>query len=120
MLGDRADVLVQLPFAAGDLSEPEPDVAVVPVSEPTHPSKAILIIEVAQSSLKEDRGKASLYAAAAVPEYWIINLVDNVIERHAQLKNGAYTKVTNHGRGEPLAVPSFEDVTLRIDELILP
>jgi Uma2 family endonuclease len=67
-LGDRANVHVQAPFAGPDESEPQPDVAVVLPGDylDAPPSKASLIIEVADSSLVRDRAKAALYAAAGV------------------------------------------------------
>src|SRR5580704_11900392 len=77
-LGDRAEVRVQAPFGASDVSEPEPDLAVVPPGSylDEHPSRAHLLIEVADSSLQDDRRiKGPLYAAAGVPEYWIVDLV---------------------------------------------
>ncbi len=73
------------PFALDDMSEPEPDVVVVrgPDSRyiDQHPSKQLLIVEVAESSLNRDRTfKARLYARAGVADYWIVNLVDEVLE----------------------------------------
>ena len=68
-------------------SEPEPDVAVVRGTSRDYlvrhpmPADMALVIEVADSSLSRDRShKAWIYAAAAVPVYWIINLVDHQIE----------------------------------------
>src|ERR1700674_406937 len=56
-LAGRAQVRVQLPFAASDISEPEPDLAVVVPGDylDGHPRRALLVIEVAQASLEEDR-----------------------------------------------------------------
>jgi Uma2 family endonuclease len=73
------------PLALGEHSEPEPDVAVVagmPLDYVTaHPSTAALVIEVADSSLRLDRRfKASVYARAGLPEYWIVNLVARTLE----------------------------------------
>jgi Uma2 family endonuclease len=78
-------VRVQLPVALDDESEPEPDLALVPGAwadyRSDHPSQPALIIEVADSSLAFDRGeKGSLYARGAIREYWIVNLVDRVLE----------------------------------------
>ena len=78
-------VRVQMPIALDDDSEPEPDVAVAPGTwrdyELTHPSRPALLVEVAETSLDADRGaKAGLYARAGVPEYWIVNLVDRMLE----------------------------------------
>lgn len=85
----RADVRVRLPFAAGDDSMPEPDLAVVSPArfgEP-HPGRAFLIIEVAETSLEYDRvEKAELYARVGVPEYWVVNVPDQSIEVHTGLR----------------------------------
>lgn len=74
----------QGPVALDDDSEPEPDIAVVPGSRRDyfqHPSHPVLIVEVADSSLRFDRDeKASLYARAGIEDYWIVNLVDKVLE----------------------------------------
>jgi Uma2 family endonuclease len=79
------DVRSQGPIALDDESEPEPDVAVVPGSardyRDAHPASPVLVVEVAESSLAIDREhKGSLYARAALPEYWILNLVSRVLE----------------------------------------
>ena len=79
----------QRPIALDDESEPEPDVAVVSGSirdyAAAHPSQPVLLVEVADSSLAYDRGgKGSLYARARVPEYWIVNLIDRVVEVHRE------------------------------------
>src|SRR4029077_12696675 len=84
-VGKRALVRVQGPFAASDTSEPEPDLALVPNEDHSrdHASQAFLLVEVAESSLRKDRVvKASLYARAGIPEYWIVNLRERVIEVH--------------------------------------
>jgi Uma2 family endonuclease len=78
-------VRVQMPIALDDESEPEPDVAVVPGSHrdyaAAHPGCPPLLIEVAESSLADDRGtKAALYARAGIADYWILNLVGRVLE----------------------------------------
>lgn len=83
-LDSRGHVRVQLPIALDDESEPEPDLAVVsgsPRDYTDHPSGPVLVVEVADSSLALDREyKGSLYARARLPEYWIVNLVDQVLE----------------------------------------
>ena len=78
-------VRVQDPIAPDDESEPEPDLAVVPGSPreylATHPSRPALVLEVSDSSLAFDRrDKGSLYARAQILDYWIVNLVDRVLE----------------------------------------
>jgi Uma2 family endonuclease len=78
-------VSVQSPVSIDDESEPEPDVSIVPGRltdyRDAHPSRPVLVIEVAESSLRFDRQrKGSLYARAGLPDYWIVNLVDRVLE----------------------------------------
>lgn len=85
--GEGWDVRTQAPIALDDDSEPEPDVAVVRGDlrdyATAHPSDPMLVVEVALTSLASDRvHKASLYARAGRPEYWIVNLVDRVLEVH--------------------------------------
>jgi Uma2 family endonuclease len=78
-------VRIQEPLALDQESEPEPDVAVVPGSHRdwrhAHPARATLVVEVADTSLAFDREhKGSLYARAGLADYWIVNLVDRVLE----------------------------------------
>ena len=116
-------VKVQAPLALDDESEPEPDVAVVP-GQPgdyldAHPSRPALAVEVAASSLLFDRErKGSLYARAGIQDYWIVNLVDRVLEIYrepapdaAAAYGWAYRSVTRHAPPvtvTPLAFPSIE------------
>lgn len=83
--GPGWEVRPEGPIALDEESEPEPDAAVVPGAiedyRSAHPTRPVLAVEVAVSSLSLDRShKASLYARAGVPDYWIVNLVDRVVE----------------------------------------
>src|SRR6266540_2146 len=83
--GPGWEVRTQGPIGLDEDSEPEPDVAVVRGSpadyRSTHPSRPALTVEVAESSLGADRDrKGSLYARAGLPDYWVLNLVDRVLE----------------------------------------
>ena len=86
-LGHAWQIDSQLPIALDEDSEPEPDVAVVPRDAERyrrgHPERPALIVEVAESSYRIDHSyKASLYARAGVPEYWIIDVVRETVEVH--------------------------------------
>lgn len=75
----------QAPISLDDESEPDPDVAVVPGSVDDylrdHPARPILTVEVAESSLAMDRQhKGGLYARAGLADYWVVNLIDRVVE----------------------------------------
>jgi Uma2 family endonuclease len=73
------------PIALDDRSEPEPDVVVV-AGRPrdyrdAHPSQPVLVVEVADTSLVLDRvRKGGLYARAGVADYWVLNLIEEVLE----------------------------------------
>ena len=78
-------VRAQMPVALDAESAPEPDLVVAAGTRSdyreSHPTRAALIVEVADSSLDFDRQhKGSLYARAGVDDYWIVNLLDRVLE----------------------------------------
>jgi Uma2 family endonuclease len=85
-------IRIQLPFRSADGSEPEPDFAVVAGDDPRisaeHPSSAVLIVEISDTTLEHDRRKARLYAASGVPEYWILNLVARNLEIYRNPQTG--------------------------------
>jgi Uma2 family endonuclease len=122
-LGDRGRLRPQAPFAASDVSEPEPDVAVYPPSGyvRAHPDNALLLVEIAYSSLRKDRGiKSEIYAEAGVPEYWIVDLVHGVVEVRVAPADGHYTRMTTHGRGERITLVSFPDIVLATADFLPP
>ena len=104
-LGGRYAVRPQLPFAADDWSEPEPDLAVAH-KDPTlrdHPGELLLIIEVSDSSLEIDRGlKLRIYAEAGVPEYWIVDLAQMTVDVHTHPTKDAYASVQTLRDGDVL------------------
>ena len=87
--GEGWFVQTQSPIILDDRSEPEPDVCVVrglPRNYvDVHPRHPALIVEVAQSGLGLARGrKAATYARAGIADYWIVNLIDRVLEVHRE------------------------------------
>jgi Uma2 family endonuclease len=104
---------VQSPLALSDDSEPEPDIAVVPAGDyaAAHPTRALLVIEVAGASLQKDRGiKTALYATADIPEFWLVNLAEKIVEVHRQPVAGRYAEIRRvgiDGRLEPSAFPAM-------------
>ncbi len=109
------------PVALDESSEPEPDVCVVPGAprdyRDAHPSRPVLVVEVSESRLRFDRAdKAAIYARAGVADYWIVNLVDRVLEVHrdpAPSAEGAgrweYRSILSFGPDDvasPLAAPT--------------
>ena len=127
LLGERATVQVQLPLILGAHSAPEPDVAVVPGCAldytETHPTTALLIVEIADCSLVQDRlTKAAIYARAGIPEYWIVNLVVDRIEifRKPVRKRGRYARTAAACRGDRIELVAFPDMSVAVDDLLPP
>ncbi len=123
-LGKRARVSPGRPLPADDYSMPEPDILVFDrgdYSEHPGPERALLLIEVSDSSLPRDRRiKLPLYAACGVREYWIVNLVDDAIEVYRDPRDGEYRERFVARPGETLAPLAFPDVELPVGEIIPP
>ena len=88
-LPDDAIVRVQGPVALADDTEPQPDLAVLRVRDVPYkdrdawPEDALLVIEVAETSLAYDRSiKRRLYAEAGIAEYWVVDCAAETIEVH--------------------------------------
>jgi Uma2 family endonuclease len=121
-----------MPVALDDESEPEPDVAVVPGTRydyvTAHPARPALLVEVAESSLVDDQGaKAMLYAGAGIADYWILNLVDRVLEVYrdpltatAQRSGGRYRDVTVLHAGAAIAPLARPDASVEVAALLPP
>jgi len=121
---------VQLPLALGPHNEPEPDVCVVVGSirdyEGSHPRVAALVVEIADASVRFDRQvKASLYASAGIPEYWIVNVADRVIEVHRDPAPMAdepfghhYRSVTRHPEAASVSPLTVPEARMRVGDLL--
>lgn len=128
--GAGCSVRVQLPIVLTEASEPEPDLAVVEGNfrdyRQAHPTTALLVVEVSDSTLRYDRTvKASLYARAGIPEYWILNLIDRVLEVHRdpgpmaeQPLEHAYQTIHCRREGETVRAARFPDVEMTVASLL--
>ncbi|MBI5497392.1 MAG: Uma2 family endonuclease [Deltaproteobacteria bacterium] len=120
-LPESLHVRTQMPLAIAPRSEPEPDVAVVPEqlvinAAPDNPSRALLVMEVCDSSKRRDRAKEALYAAAGIPEFWIIDLPARSVEVMTQPSGTTYAhhRVVKHGSLTSKTLPAF---TVRLSSL---
>ncbi len=117
------DVRSQLPLALDAFSEPEPDVAVVPGGPrdyvEAHPERALLVVEVADTSLELDRGrKLAVYARAGIPEYWIVNLSEGTLEVYREPSGETYRAKSKLGPGEAVAPASRPEATVPVADLL--
>ena len=129
LVGDRATVQCQSPIVVSVDGEPEPDFAILhnrdddyATAHPT-PTDTLLVIEVADSSLDYDRTvKLPLYAEAAIPYYWLFNLVDRYLETYS---DPAQVSPTQHGYLNRRIIPAqgivplacFPEVTLDLNRV---
>ncbi|CAN5918720.1 Uma2 family endonuclease [soil metagenome] len=122
-IGDRAQVICQAPIAATDDSEPEPDIYVRPVGNywNEHATRAHLVIEVANTSLAYDRGeKALLYGGSEIEEYWIVDLVNGLVEVRRGRDAGTWRSITTHRRGDTIHMLAFPDVSVAVADILPP
>lgn len=127
--GDTHYVRVQLPLNLSHWSQPEPDFALVAIESvaqaTAHPERADLIIEVSDTSLKYDLcEKASLYAKAGMPEYWVLDVNAQVLHRHRTPRSDdeqpfgfQYAEITVHRLGEVIRAAFRPQVEIEISRL---
>jgi Uma2 family endonuclease len=112
------------------LSMPDPDIAVV-VGDPASPddatpTTALLVVEVSESSLATDRGrKASLYAAAGITDYWVVNLPDECLEVRRGPRpdstadyGASYSSLVTLFRGEGITPLARPGVTVNVADVL--
>jgi Uma2 family endonuclease len=119
-LGRRVQVRVQNPVRVGEYSEPEPDVTILAprsdhcATRHPGPENTLLVIEVAETTLDTDREiKAPLYASEKIPEIWVVNFPDQVVEVFRGL-----TLPTIHRRGDTIYLLANPDASIRVDDLL--
>ncbi len=127
--GPDGVVRIQQPVTTSD-SEPEPDVVLATGTDANYtkrnpkPSECIIVVEVAESTLREDQTtKLELYAGAKVGVYWIVNLVDRRVEVYTQPRGGkspTYKQRIDYGAGDavPVVIAGKTVGTIAVKELL--
>ncbi len=125
-LYDRALVRVQNSIRLNDYGLPEPDIAVVRFRNDYHrnrptPADVLLVIEVADSSLRRDRElKLPHYATAGIPEVWIANVLPyRNVETFSDPVDGAYQSRRIAPADGQISPRAFPDVVLTVGEFLL-
>ncbi len=111
---------VQAPLDVGSpVTLPEPDFAIVPETpSDRHPSGALLVAEMGNTSLRMDLGpKARIYATAGVPEYWVLDVQRREIVVHREPTGGRYELVERVGAGDILTA-TMVALTVVVDDLV--
>src|SRR5437773_690222 len=125
LVADRAFVSPQNHVRLDRYSEPEPDIALVrpradfyAMEHPT-PRDILLIVEVADTSIKYDRqSKLPGYARAGVPEVWLVDLTSDLVERYREPRGDAYADRRILDRDATLTPLLLPDIGIRIGELL--
>jgi Uma2 family endonuclease len=117
---------VQGPLPMNGLDALQPDLTLLRPHEDRYRSReagpwdALLVIEVADSSLSRDLEKAIQYARAAIPEYWIVDLNREVVMVHLHPIGGEYTDVREYAHGESFVSPGMAGREVRVEDVLGP
>ena len=101
-------------------SEPEPDISIVAGSEHAyleHRTTALLVVEIAVSTVAEDRAMAALYASADVNEYWILNTAAREVEVFRKPQGGVYFEKEVLAADQMLTCQALPQLTLNLEYL---
>jgi Uma2 family endonuclease len=125
VVGEEARVSPQNPVRLGDYGEPQPDIAVLRISERyragelSESEDVLLLVEVSDTSLRYDREiKLPLYARAVVREVWIVDLANEAIERHTEPTGDGYRLTERARRGETLRSKALPELVVPVDALL--
>lgn len=124
-LGDRAFVWTQNPIILRNYSEPQPDLAILKWRDdfyasalPT-PEDILLIIEVADSTIAYDRDvKMPLYAVNGIPEMWLFDVNQQIIEGYTQPSLSGYKRMQRYEQGDTLAMNAFPELNFNWEDLL--
>ena len=123
-LGDQAIVGVQNSVHLDNCREFQPDVTILRssddyyLSNPPGPRDVLLLIEVSDSSLSYDRDvKLLLYAGARIPEFWIVNIPEGVVEVYTDPSDGEYRTRRVYASDESVSPTAFPDISLPVSRI---
>lgn len=122
VLHGRAITQVQNPIRLNEYTEPQTDLSLVrpeATDYPARPGDVLLIVEVAQRSLRYDRRvKIPLYARAGIPEVWVLDVTARRIYVHRDPSPDGYRTVLTVRGSDPLSPVEFPDFVLTADQLL--
>jgi Uma2 family endonuclease len=123
--GSDIGVSVQNPVVLAERWEPQPDIAVL--RRPggfagawlPRPQDVVLVIEVADTSLERDRDvKIPRYAAAGIPEAWLVDLADDTIGVYRGPGPDGFSDIVTVTRGETLQPLLLPGVAIAANEIL--
>lgn len=125
VFGEGLYVRTEKALSLADGTEPEPDVVVVPgrprdyLSRHPSPEDVLLLVEVSDATLADDRSsKAMLYAQAGISEYWIANVALRQIEVHRAPTPTGYADRQVYAVGESVTPLAALDKSAAVSDLL--
>ena len=83
------------------------------------PDNVFLVIEVSDTTIATDRRvKLPKYAAAGIPEAWLVNIPRRTVEVHREPREGRYQQVTVARKGEEVSPLAFPDIAIAVDAIL--
>ncbi len=117
-------VLVQNPILLNNYSQPQPDIAIVRRKPDFYkdghpqPQEIFLVIEVSDTTLKDDRKKVLIYAKSGISEYWIVNLDAQLIEVYRHPTVDGYRDRLSFKSAETISPLAFPDLVIAVDDIL--
>ncbi len=117
---------VQNPVFISKTSEPQPDLSLLKYRKIAYsdrhpkPDEVYLLIEISETSRTTDRDiKLPLYAQANIREVWLVDLVNEVVERYLEPKGNAYQSIEKYIAGQEISPQAFPDFRLAVKDILL-
>lgn len=125
ILSEKAIVSVQNPIRLSLHDEPEPDIALLKPRDDFYsealatPDEVFLVIEVADASLAYERDvKLPRYAAAAIPEVWLVDVEARQVARYTEPRDEAYRARHLFAGEETITSAAVPDLSLVVDAIL--
>ncbi len=125
-LSGTARIRIQNPLVLDAFSEPQPDIMILKYRKDAYrnalprPDDVFLLVEVGETSADRDRQlKLPLYARAGIREVWLIDLVNEVVERYLEPKGDTYQRVEKYASDQELSPQAFPDLRLAVKDILL-
>src|SRR5581483_11635423 len=122
---NRAFVWVQNPVRLSDISEPQPDLALLRPRDDFYtrayprPEDVLLAVEVADTTRRWDRSvKVPLCARTAISELWLVDVQDRTVEVFSSAAGGDYTRMRRAAVGDSIVVPGLADLTVLVADFL--
>jgi Uma2 family endonuclease len=121
-------VMVEAPVRIPDYNEPEPDIALARGASKDYanrhpgPADLAMVVEVAESSVSEDRKMARVYGPAGIPAYWIVNLKARQVEHYTLNRRGGYGKprIFKSRQSVPVVIDGADVGRIAVDDILPP